>query len=47
MIRKVLVSIDEDVLSKFDNHIGLIKRSTAINQLMKQEINNKGSEIIG
>lgn len=43
MIRKVLVSIDENVLGQFDEHIGLVKRSTAINELMKQEINGGGT----
>lgn len=43
MIRKVLVSIDENVLNQFDEHIGLVKRSTAINQLMKREINGGGT----
>lgn len=43
MIRKVLVSIDEKVLDQFDEHIGLVKRSTAINQLMKKEIKDGGT----
>ena len=45
MIRKVLISIDENVLNQFDEHIGLVKRSTAINQLMKKEI--KDGKTIG
>ena len=46
MIKKVMVSIDEDVLEKFDEHIGIAKRSTAINQLMKKELEHGGGLIV-
>ena len=46
MIKKVMVSIDEDVLEEFDKHIGIAKRSTAITHLMKREIENGGGLIV-
>ena len=46
MNKKVTISLDQDVLSKFDEHIGIVKRSTAINELMKNEI-KPGGGIIG
>lgn len=46
MIKKVMISVDQDVLKKFDKHIGIVKRSTAISELMKNEM-NVGGGIIG
>lgn len=46
MNKKVTISLDQDVLNKFDEHIGIVKRSTAINELMKNEI-KPGGGIIG
>lgn len=46
MIKKVMISVDQDVLSEFDKHIGIVKRSTAIGELMKNEM-KPGSGIIG
>jgi len=38
MTKKVMVSIDEDVLKEFDQIIDLVPRSAYINKLMKQEV---------
>ena len=38
MAKKIMISVDEDVLNRFDEHIGIIKRSTAISELMRIEI---------
>ena len=38
---KVLLSIDENVLKEFDDLIGLVKRSTYVNEMMKKEIEKK------
>lgn len=46
MIKKVMVSIDTDVLKKFDEHIGIAKRSTAINKLMKNEVEHGGGLVV-
>ena len=46
MIKKVMISVDQDVLDKFDKHIGIVKRSTAISALMKKEMKTRGG-IIG
>jgi len=46
MIKKVMVSIDENVLKEFDEHIGIAKRSTAITHLMKRELENGGGLIV-
>jgi len=46
MNKKVTISIDQEVLNQFDEHIGIVKRSTAISELMKNEIENGGG-IIG
>ena len=42
IIRRVLISVDDDVLTKFDEHIGIAKRSTAINKLMQNELEHGG-----
>lgn len=42
MNKKIMISIDECLLSKFDEHRGLVKRSTAISALMKNEMKNGG-----
>jgi len=41
-----MISIDQDVLTEFDEHIGIVKRSTAISELMKYEMKSGGG-IIG
>jgi len=46
MNKKVMISVDQDVLNRFDEHIGIVKRSTAINELMKNEV-KRGGGIIG
>ena len=44
MIKKVMVSIDEDVLDEFDGILGLVPRSAYINKLMKQETERVGGK---
>ena len=44
MIKKVMVSIDEDVLKDFDSILGLVPRSAYINSLMKQEVDRVGDK---
>ena len=46
MNKKIMVSIDPDVLKAFDEHIGIVKRSTAISELMKNEVKSRGG-IVG
>ena len=46
MNKKVMISVDQDVLNKFDRHIGIVKRSTAISELMKNEM-KAGCGILG
>lgn len=45
MNKKVMISVDQDVLTRFDEHIGIVKRSTAISKLMKNEIKTGGGLI--
>jgi len=44
--KKVLITVDDDVLKKFDEHIGIAKRSTAISKLMENEINCGGGLVV-
>lgn len=46
MNKKIMVSVDPDILKAFDEHIGIVKRSTAISELMKNEMKDGGG-IIG
>ena len=40
MAQRITVYVDDDLLNDFDDHIGIVKRSTAISELMKYEIKN-------
>ena len=44
--KKVLITVDQDILEAFDKHIGTAKRSTSIAKLMKNEM-KPGDGIIG
>lgn len=44
---RTTIYIDDGLLLQFDDHIGLVKRSTAIAQLIKQELKTKGRGTIG
>lgn len=46
MALRTTIYIDEKLLERFDEHIGLVKRSTAISELMKNEMGSGGG-IIG
>lgn len=46
MSQRITVYIDDELLSRFDDHIGIIKRSTAISQLMKNEIEYGGGLVV-
>ena len=39
---RTTVYFDEKLLSDFDSHIGLVRRSTAIAKLMKNELEHGG-----
>jgi len=44
MTKKVMISIDEDVLDCFDEITGLVPRSAYIADLMKKEVTRVGDE---
>lgn len=46
MAKRITVYIDDELLERFDEHISLVKRSTAISELMKNEM-DAGGGIIG
>ena len=46
MIKKVMLSIDEEVLEQFDEHRGLVRRSAAINKLMQNELEHGGGLLV-
>ena len=39
-----MVSIDEEVLDKFDKNLGLVRRSASITELMRQENERVGGK---
>ena len=45
MKKSVLISVDDDVVDKFDDVIGINKRSTYLNEMMKDEIKKRGGTI--
>ena len=45
MKRSILISVDDDVVDKFDNAIGINKRSTYLNEMMKTEVKRRGGTI--
>ncbi|NOR85665.1 hypothetical protein GQ473_06115 [archaeon] len=46
MAQRTTIYIDDELLERFDEHIGIVKRSTAISELMKNEM-KQGGGIIG
>ena len=45
MKQSVLISVDKDVLDNFDKAIGINKRSTYLNEMMKSEVERCGGTI--
>ena len=45
MTKRTTIYIDDKLLTAFDEHIGLVKRSTAISELMKSDIIAGGGTI--
>ena len=46
MPQRITVYIEDELLDNFDSYIGLVKRSTAISQLMKKELEHGGGLIV-
>jgi len=46
MAQRITVYIEDALLDNFDKHIGIAKRSTAISQLMKRELENGGGLVV-
>jgi len=42
MSHRITVYIEDELLENFDTHIGIVKRSTAITKLMKNELERGG-----
>ena len=46
MAKRITIYVPDDVLNDFDGVIGIVKRSTAITKLMKNEVENGGGLVV-